>query len=75
LAAEPASALVRWHRQHSDGLEQALDAYAFADNAPRRGVLEETGFVLIGPREREGSRVVCYLDPSTGVSGGASGRL
>jgi RimJ/RimL family protein N-acetyltransferase len=74
LASELAGALVRWHREHPDGLEPTLAAYVFADNAASRRVLEKSGFVLAGPGEREGPGMLRYLNRPACVATGVSRR-
>jgi RimJ/RimL family protein N-acetyltransferase len=74
LATELARALVRWHRQHPDGLEPTLAAYVCADNAASRRVLEKSGFVLAGPGEREGPGMLRYLNRPACMATGVSRR-
>jgi ribosomal-protein-alanine N-acetyltransferase len=61
LATELATTLVRWHREHPDGTDETLQAFAFADNIASRRVLEKSGFVLAGPTQGDGPEVVRYL--------------
>ena len=61
LATELVRALVRWHLEHPDGVEQTLEAHAFTDNAASRRVLGKAGFVLVGPSERAGPHVLRYV--------------
>jgi RimJ/RimL family protein N-acetyltransferase len=74
LATELARALVRWHREHPDGLEPTLAAYVSADNAASRRVLEKSGFELAGPGDREGPEMLRYLNRAAPVANGVSRR-
>jgi RimJ/RimL family protein N-acetyltransferase len=74
LATELARALVRWHREHPDGLEPTLAAYVSAGNAASRRVLEKSGFVLAGPGDRKGPEMLRYLDRAASAATGVSRR-
>lgn len=55
LATEIAGALVGWHREHPDPrLASELCAYAFAENAASRRVLEKVGFAFVDEVQRAG---------------------
>jgi RimJ/RimL family protein N-acetyltransferase len=54
LGTELAVALVRWHRRHLDGLDPALQAWAFPENVGSRRVLEKCGFVPDEDRDAYG---------------------